>query len=142
MKALEKKLEQENTAANTELFPFKGGTSEFAQTAKDRFDQKMDELKKEMGPELFDKYCAASFVCLFDNDMGACDGTEGRTGALMMMMSTIVLRLADVTVEAQRFRPQRDSLQKILAGIMHRLMQMTMVMVPETGKKDPGIILP
>lgn len=148
MKALEKKLAAENTAADTTLFPFKGGTSEFAQNAKDRFDVKIDELKAEMGPELFDKYCAASFVCLFDDDMGACDGTEGRTGALMMMMATIVLRLADVTVEAQRFRPQRDSLHKIVAGIVHRLMQMTLVMVPDSGtpvpeeKKDTGIIIP
>lgn len=146
MDALEKKLNEENEPADKELFPAKGGTSGFAQCAKLRFDQKMEELKAEMGPELFDKYCAASFVCLFDNEMGACDGTEGRTGALMMMMSTIVLRLADVTQEAQKFRPQRDSMHKICAGIIHRLMQMIMVMVPTDGRDEPvkesSIIVP
>lgn len=143
MKAIEKNLSAEDTAVNTDLFPSKAGTSEFAQEAKNRFDQKMDELKAEMGPELFDKHCAVSFVCLFDDGMGACDGTEGRSGSLMMLMSTIILRLADLTVEAQRFRPQRDSLHKIVAGIMHRLMQMTLVMVPDGGEKqEPDIIIP
>lgn len=148
--ALEKSLIADETPANIDLFPAKPGTSDFAIAAKLRFDEKMSEFKEEMGPALFDKYCAVSFVSTYDNDMGVCDASEGRTTGMMMLMATIVLRLAEVTQEAQRFRPKRDSMHKICAGIIHRLMQMIMVMVPASGdegpqedaKKDSGIIIP
>lgn len=147
MDALKKNLEEETTPANREIYPMKVGTSAFAEAAKKRFDEKMEEFKAEMGQKIYDEQCAVAFVCAYDGGLGVCDGTEGRTGGLMMMMATVVLRLAEVTMVAQKYRPKQDSMHKICAGIIHRLMQMIMVMVPSDGaaeepKKESGIIIP
>jgi len=128
------------------------GSPEFAMIVKLKFAEKVEEMKKEFGEDVFDKYCAVIFGCRYANGAGICDGIDGRSDSLLMLMATCVHRIADNEMLAQQFLPKRDSYHAIMAKVSARLLQVCHGMTldqnpggttpPPPPAKKSGIILP
>lgn len=129
--AIKEKIEQEDTPADPAIYPAAPGTAQFALAAKLRFEEKLEEFKKEMGPAIFDKQCSVVFLTAYDRGTGTIDVTDGNTNSLLMLLAVTVHRLAEAVQKAQEFLPKRDSHHKTIMGIIHRLAQLCMAMMPD-----------
>lgn len=128
------------------------GSPEFAMVVKLKFSEKIEEMKKEFGEDIFDKHCAVIFGCRYANGAGICDGIDGRNDALLLLMATCVHRIADTEMQANRFLPQRPSYHKIMASIVAKMVALCQGMTldsnpgvdnpPTPPSKKSGIILP
>lgn len=110
-------------------------TPDFAMIVKLKFHEKIEEMRKEFGADVFDKYCAVIFGCRYANGAGICDGIDGRTDALLLLMATCVHRIADNEMAAQRFLPKQDSYHVIMAKVCAKLMAVCHGMTMDT---NPG----
>lgn len=127
------------------------GSPEFAMVVKLKFAAKIEEMKKEFGEDIFNKYCAVLFGCRYANGAGICDGIDGRNDALLLLMATCVHRIADSEMQAQRFLPKRPSYSQVMASICAKMMTLCQGMTTDTNpgavppsspSKKSGIIIP
>lgn len=131
------------------------GTADFAMIVKLKFAEKVDEMRKEFGPDIFDKYCAVIFGARYADGAGICDGIDGRNDALLLLIATCVHRIADTEMNAQRFLPKKKSYSQIMANVCAKMMVLCQGMTtdaapgadtppapPTNAPRSSGIIIP